>query len=184
MPPTWPWQKTHPKWEHPPTTIHPSTRTFDIDKVGGCFSVRCEQRGVCKYFWLLIRDWLKDDPDGQQTVARALEHAGEFFPSRDIQRQAFISPARNSLFQSVFRLLASGTQPKPLLSLKPTSCWRRTPLLSGSTKCSSLLGDLAACARVRRKVFSVYLVDIGASVSPKIQKKTSPPYIIFFGEVS
>lgn len=39
-------------------------------------------------FGLLIREWLKDDPGGQQTVARALEHAmGIFSP-------AAISPTR------------------------------------------------------------------------------------------
>lgn len=100
--------------QNPPSTIQLNIWHWQSGK--SCFSVRCVQRGVCKYFRPLIRGLVEEWPwyGRQQTVARALEHAGELFPlcrNGDICHS--ISPARNSLvvsvqFSSVFSVQFSG----------------------------------------------------------------------------
>lgn len=117
---------------------------------------------------------------------------GNYFPFIATETSAIPFPLRATVlsFQfssvrcSVFSFLASmayPTQPTNTfglgLSLRPTSCCRRTPLLSGSTKCSSLLGDLAACARVERKVFLRFSICQLVGLPRKV---TLPRNHIFF----
>lgn len=109
---------------------------------------------------------------------------GNYFPFVATETSAIPFPLRATVLSFQFSFLASmayPTQPTNTfglgLSLRPTSCCRRTPLLSGSTKCSSLLGDLAACARVERKVFLRFSICQLVGLPRKV---TLPRNHIFF----